>query len=167
MRGTEVLQPHAAITEIDDRRIIDEPVGRDDLDRVEIVGPFGPLRAPPRFRLVRPEQQLVVHDPMTPDLDVGRGRTLDRGVAEAVIEVPMRVDDPPNRTRSEHAQLVEQLLGLAVVAAGVDEQQPIRSLHQADVEVEAVVAPAVAAVADFLPGHAVIVRSVAIPEKYD
>ena len=47
VRGPEVLHAHRPIAEIDDRDVVDEMVGRDDLDRLEVGLPFGRVRGVP------------------------------------------------------------------------------------------------------------------------
>ena len=84
---------------------------------------------------------------MAPELQIGRDVRADGGVLSAgaldeplvpehVVEVPVTVDDPPNRL-PEHAQVVEQLVGLPEVGACIDDEQRVAAPHDTDVQIEA------------------------------
>ena len=53
-----------------------------------------------------------------------------------VVPVPVGVDDPSHRQRGERAQLVQQLIGLDMRGAGVDDQGAFLSEDHAHVEIE-------------------------------
>ena len=165
MTAPEVGQLHAPVAEVEDVALGHQVVGRGEDDAVVLVAGLVAVRGaqigPEAFRL-RPRQhrreRLV-----TPQLEVGRDlrvggpagsarRLPEALVAEEVVEVPVAVDDPAHGL-AERRQVVEELLGLAQVGPGVEDEQPVAAPHHADVQVEGPVAPPEAAVADLLPAR--------------
>ena len=147
--AAEVVEQDLAPVEVDDGAIGERAVGRVE-DDVGEVG--GERRHAGRNAgaLGLPEASDHRHAPLvTPD----DGRAEDC-VAEAVVEVAVRVDDDADAGRAELAQVVEDLACLGRGAARVHDEGGATAEHGDDVLVEECVAAHEDAVADLGPGAA-------------
>jgi hypothetical protein len=166
-----------AITDVEQVAVNDQVIRRRQRHAVVLVSSFVPVEAAER----RSELGLVVEQlsrqiGVSPQLQVGRhhyisgyitgtifgtisrtpdvtARALDESlIAEDVVEVPVAVDDPPDRA-PERAQIVEKLVGLPKVGTGVDDEQRIAAPHDTDVQVEGPIPTSEAAITHLVPGH--------------
>jgi hypothetical protein len=58
------------------------------------------------------------------------------GVPEGVVPMPVGVDNPGHREGGQGAQLLDELIGLAIRGTGVDNEEALLTHDNTDVEIE-------------------------------
>ena len=154
--ATQVQQLRQGAAEIEGHLLADQHRGWRDDDLAPLV-----------HRLLARCDQFGEHRPLVgvevrghPFVPVDRraqiaGRAEPR-VAEAVVEVCVRVHHPADRQGAQFPQVGADLVGLAVRGAGVADEQPAGAAHHADAHVVGLVPAPEDAVRHLFPGcHAV------------
>jgi hypothetical protein len=144
------------VTEVDHRDRRERPVRWGDHDGVHLPGPLRRLLGELGAHRVAVFGQHRWHRLVPVDR-----RLVEPRVAEAVVEVPVRVDDPADRSRGQLAKIGEQLVGLTEAGSGVDNQEPVSAHDDPDRDVVRRVAAGEAAGPDLRPARRVGPRRVA------